>query len=470
MKIERFEVPGLAQYAYILSSGGKAVVIDPIRDIEPYLEYARANDLTITHILETHIHADFASGATALAHATASELWLSAHDTGELYAYQFPHHPFSDRELLTVDSLVIQALHTPGHTPEHLSFLVFDTTRSATIPAAHFSGDFLFVGGFGRPDLLGEEAKQQLAAQLYHSAHHAIAGLPDGLEVFPGHGAGSLCGSGMGDQQHTTLGYERAVNPFFTLTEDRFINEILASVPPFPPYYRRMKQLNSDGASLLTALPGDTPLSPAELAALIASEPTTLLDLRRPEAFGGAHIPGSINIGAGQNLSLWAGWLLEPAKPIVLIGDPAELDSARRSLIRVGLDNIRGYLSGDIAAWIDAGKELAHIPQCSAREAHAELGASPHPNTTLTSAALLDVRSDTEWSGGHIAGAIHIMLGDLPSRIVEVPTTKLFVLCGSGYRSSIATSILAAHGFHNLVNIDGGMAAWRRQQLPLVRD
>jgi hydroxyacylglutathione hydrolase len=231
-----------------------------------------------------------------------------------------------------------------------------------------------------------------------------------------------------------------------------------------------MKQLNSDGVPLLTALPGDTPLSPAELAALIASEPTTLLDLRRPEAFGGAHIPGSINIGAGQNLSLWAGWLLEPAKPIVLIGDPAELDSARRSLIRVGLDNIRGYLSGDIAAWIDAGKELAHIPQCSAHEAHAELGASPHPNTTLTSAALLDVRSDTEWSGGHIAGAIHIMLGDLPSRIVEVPTAKLFVLCGSGYRSSIATSILAAHGFHNLVNIDGGMAAWRRQQLPLVRD
>ena len=475
MKIERFEVPGLAQYAYILSSGGKAVVIDPIRDIEPYLEYARANALTITHILETHIHADFASGATALAHATGAELWLSAHDAGELYEYQFPHHPFGDGDLLTVNGLGIQALHTPGHTPEHLSFLVFDTTRSATVPAALFSGDFLFVGGFGRPDLLGEEAKQQLAAQLYHSAHHAIAGLPDGLEVFPAHGAGSLCGSGMGDQQHTTLGYERAVNPFFTLTQDRFINEILASVPPFPPYYLRMKQLNSDGAPILTALPGDTPLSPAELGTLIATEAITLLDLRRPEAFGGAHIPGSINIGAGQNLSLWAGWLLEPIKPIVLIGDPADLDPARRSLIRVGLDNICGYLSGDIAAWIDAGKELAHIPQCSAHEAHAELAGTSLPKvaltgTALTGAALLDVRSNTEWSDGHIAGAVHIMLGDLPSRLAEVPTTKLFVLCGSGYRSSIATSILAAHGFHNLVNIDGGMAAWRRQQLPLVRD
>ncbi len=464
MKIERFEVPGLAQYAYILSCGTHAVVIDPIRDIDAYLQYATLHGLTISHILETHIHADFASGATALAQATGAQLWLSAYADGEDYQYQFPHHPFQHDEVLAVGNLRIQALHTPGHTPEHLSFLLFDTARSATVPAALFSGDFLFVGSFGRPDLLGEAAKQKLAAQLYQSAHQTIAALPDSLEVYPCHGAGSLCGSGMGEHPQTTLGYERAVSPLFALPQASFIPQILATVPPFPPYYRRMKQLNSQGPALLTALPGTKPFTPAEVAALQSSTPVTLLDLRRPEAFGGAHIPGSINIGAGQNLSLWAGWMLDPETPILLIGDSADLDSARRALICVGLDNILGYLDGGIAAWIvaqiDSGSPLAHIPQRSPQQAQAELIASP--------ATILDVRSDSEWHSGHIPNATHIMLGDLPTRISELDPTRLtYLVCGTGYRSSIATRILAAHGFQSLINIDGGMAAWNRQKLPL---
>jgi hydroxyacylglutathione hydrolase len=464
MKIERFEVPGLAQYAYIVSNETLAVMIDPIRDIDAYLHYADTHGLTITHILETHIHADFASGATALARATGAQLWLSAYAAGEDYQYQFPHHPFQNDEVLEVGTIRFQAIHTPGHTPEHLSFLLFDTTRSATIPAALFSGDFLFVGSFGRPDLLGEAAKQKLAAQLYKSAHQAIAALPDSLEVYPAHGAGSLCGSGMGEHPQTTLGYERAVSPLFALPQDAFVQQILATVPPFPPYYRRMKQLNSQGSTILSALPGTQAFSPAEVSHLKSSTAITLLDLRRPEAFGGAHIPGSINIGAGQNLSLWAGWMLDPNQPILLIGEPADLDPARRSLINVGLDNILGYLNGGIAAWIDSGSDLAQLIQRSPRQTQSELAAQP----ATIPANILDVRSASEWHSGHIPNAIHIMLGDLPARLAELnPTATTYVVCGSGYRSSIATSILAARGFHSLINIDGGMAAWNRQKLPL---
>jgi len=461
MKIERFEVPGLAQYSYAISSNGKAIVIDPIRDADRYVDYAHKASLSITHVLETHIHADFASGATALAAATGAELWLSGHDTGEDYQYRFPHHAFRDGESLVVEKLKIVALHTPGHTPEHLSFLLFDLERSTSLPVALFSGDFLFVGSFGRPDLLGEGAKERLAAELYRSMKHRISALPDSLEVYPGHGAGSLCGAGMAEQQQTTLGYERAANPFFALPEGLFIERILASVPPFPGYYRRMKELNSAGLTILKTLPGDRRVSLAELHSLWQTRALTLLDLRRPESFGGAHIPGAINIGAGQNLSLWAGWMLPPDKPILLISEDGDLEQVRRSLIRVGLDNLRGYLSGGIAPginlWIDSGHPLAHIEQRSVREVEA----------AANNRFVLDVRSDAEWNSGHIAGATHIMLGDLPGRLTDLPRdVAITAVCGSGYRSSIAASLLAAHGFKGVLNMSGGMGAWRTQHLP----
>ena len=456
MNIERFEIPGLAQYAYIVASNGNAAVVDPIRDIDPYLTYAHQHQLTITHILETHIHADFASGATALAAATGAQLWLSAHDVNEDFVYAFPHHPFANGDSLTLGTVRIQALHTPGHTPEHLSFLIFDTERSTQFPTALLSGDFLFVGSLGRPDLLGEAAKQHLAQELFESLQHRIAALPDWLEVLPAHGAGSLCGTAISDRQQSTLGYERNVNPFFHLPAGDFTRQILATVPPFPEYYRRMKRLNSDGAPLLSAIPGDNPLAPAQLQALLHTQPI-LLDLRTPEAFGGAHIPNSINIGAGQNLSLWAGWMLDPQTPILLIGDTGSHEQARRSLIRVGLDNIHGYLDGGIAAWIDAGRPLAHIPQVSPQEL--QQTTAPH--------IVLDVRSDTEWNSGHIEGAKHIMLGDLPHQLSQLDRQHtIYVVCGSGYRSSIAASILSAHAFPHVINTDSGMAAWNLLGLP----
>jgi hydroxyacylglutathione hydrolase len=460
MKIKRFEVPGLAQYSYIVSDAGQAVVVDPIRDIDRYVDYLASNHLTLVHVLETHIHADFASGSTALAAATGAALTLSAHDDGQHYRYTMPHRPLRDADAIAIGSVRIEALHTPGHTPEHLSFLVFDTTRSTTIPIALLSGDFLFVGSMGRPDLLGEAAKQGLAHDLFHSLHHRIAALPDGLAIYPGHGAGSLCGAGMSERAESTLGYERATNPLFQLDEQTFVAEILASVPPMPVYYPRMKELNSHGAPLLQPTPGSTPLTPSQVSELTHQADVLLLDLRRAEAFGGAHIPGAINIGAGFNLALWAGWLLQANQRIILINDTGDDLDTRLSLTRVGLDHTLGFLAGGMPAWLDAGLPTGTTQQVSPDAVQLRSG----PST------IIDVRSDSEWNSEHIHGAKHIMLGDLAAQVgLLSPSTPILAVCGSGYRSSIAASLLARAGISGVASMSGGMAAWNRRRLPTVR-
>jgi hydroxyacylglutathione hydrolase len=462
MLLERFEVPGLAHYSYLLGSEGQAVVIDPSRDADTYTKYASEKGLAITHILETHIHADYASGATALARATDAELWLSGHDEREEYQYQFPHHRFRDGEELTMGDLRIVALHTPGHTPEHLSFLVFEQSRCGQ-PMALFSGDFLFVGSLGRPDLLGEDAKRSLARSLFRSVHGKITGLPDGAEIYPAHGAGSLCGSGISQRPHSTLGYERFCNVLLSgYSEEQFVDSILSSVPEFPAYYRRMKRINAQGPPLLDAAPGDLPLSLVQFREMREQPDTVVIDLRRPEAFGGAHIPLSFNIGAGQNLSLWAAWVVPYDCPILLVGDEhTDFEQARRSLFRIGFDYVQGFLTGGIEAWIEAGHEQAHTPQVSVRELDHKLRSStPY---------VLDVRSPKEWQAGHIAGAIHVPGGDLQKRLDEIPkNAEIYVICGSGYRSSVATSILERAGYTRAINVVGGMGAWMGQQLPTV--
>lgn len=460
MKIERFQVPGLAQYSYVISDAGQAVVIDPMRDIDRYLDYASRSELRITHVVETHIHADFAAGSTALTQATGAELAFSAYDHGERYRYMMPHRTLADGDSITVGVARLQALHTPGHTPEHLAYLLFG--GASPMPVAMFSGDFLFVGSLGRPDLLGEEAKLSLAHELYRSVHHRIATLPDGLLLYPGHGAGSLCGTGISERTETTLGYERATNSFFGYGEEEFVTKILATVPPMPTYYPRMKQLNSVGAQALAVLPGGEALSLQQVDAMLAEcDAVTLLDLRSPEAFGGAHVRGAINIGAGDNLSLWAGWLLDPAQRIVLIGLPGEEVEARRSLVRVGLDNIVGYLDHGMSAWVLSGHDFATTPQKSVGEVAALAQAiADGDDTTL----ILDVRSDQERIASSIAGSHHIMLGDLAHLFGRLPRDREIVtVCGSGYRSSIAASLLGRAGFERVASMSGGMMAWSRR-------
>jgi hydroxyacylglutathione hydrolase len=458
MNIQQFEVPGLAQYSYIVSSGKLAIVIDPMRDIDRYTTYAAQQGLTITHVTETHIHADFASGASALAEATGAELALSACDAGELYRYSMPHRSLRDGDELTLGTATLRVLHTPGHTPEHLSFVLFDAQRSASEPAAIFTGDFLFVGSLGRPDLLGESEKQRLAHDLYRSLHHRIASLPDGVQLYPGHGAGSLCGSGISDRSQSTLGYERATQPLFKLSEQAFVDEILASVPPMPAYYPRMKQFNSIGAPPIAQLALPKPLSPAAFAEALVGN-AQALDLRRPEAFGDAHMPSAINIGAGQNLSLWAGWMLDPARPVLLVAgcNGGDIEASRLALLRVGLDNILGFLAGGMPAWIEAGQDFVGLPQRSTADVH----------TRSATDFILDVRTRQEWSSGHIQAAHHIMLGDLPGNLHRLPKDRpILTVCGSGYRSSIAASLLQAHGFTHVSSMDGGMTGWNGRKLP----
>jgi hydroxyacylglutathione hydrolase len=457
MKIKQFEVAGLAQYSYVLSSEGEAVVIDPMRDFDRYTEYAAEEGLAIKYVTETHIHADFASGAVALAEAAGAELALSGYDQ-DPYRYSMEHRALRDSDGLKIGKMRLVALHTPGHTPEHLSFVLFDEERNAAQPLALFSGDFLFVGSLGRPDLLGEEAKQELAQDLYRSLHERIASLPDGVQIYPGHGAGSLCGSGMSERAESTLGYERLSQPLFKLEEEAFVREILASVPPMPSYYPRMKELNSRGASSVANLPGKAPLTPARISALLADESVTVIDLRRPEAFGGAHIRGAVNIGSGQNLSLWAGWILDPEQRFILVNDKGDDEGSRRSLARVGLEQIEGFAQKGMSAWVDAGMEFTRTAQLSTKEVVERSRDSQ----------VLDVRSHKEWTGGHIKDALHIPLGELTERLKELhKESDIIAVCGSGYRSSIAASLLQANGFTRISSMDGGMTAWNERKLPL---
>jgi hydroxyacylglutathione hydrolase len=452
VKIERFEVRGLAQYSYIISDAGSAVVIDPIRDVDRYLTYAKSESLRITHVVETHIHADFAAGSIALVETTGAELALSAYDDGELYRYAMPHRSLADGDSIAIGSLHLQAMHTPGHTPEHLAFLLFDSTAK---PVAMFSGDFLFSGSLGRPDLLGNAAKVGLAHDLYRSVRK-LAQLPDHLVVYPGHGAGSLCGSGIGGHADTTLAIERATNPFFGYDEAQFVEKILASVPPLPTYYPRMKALNAHGAPSLHGLPGE-PLSPSQIEAMRAT--VTLLDVRSAHDFARAHLAGAINIGAGPSLSLWAGWILDPERPIVLISEDGDLDEAGRSLLRVGLDKIAGHLQHGMAAWIASGRSVSQTAQTSVTAASRELG----------EAVVIDVRDDNERATGSIPGSLHVPLGNLPQSLSTLPRDKsMRTVCGSGYRSSVAASLLEAAGFKDVSSIDGGMAAWTLSSLPLA--
>jgi hydroxyacylglutathione hydrolase len=460
MKIERFEVSGLAQYSYVVSNNGCAAVIDAIRDIDRYMDYAASQDLTIEHVLETHIHADFAAGSVALAEAAGAELAVSAYDEGEQYQYAMPHRALRDGDSIQIGGMMLKALHTPGHTPEHVSFVLFDTDRSSAEAVALFSGDFLFVGSLGRPDLLGEGAKAGLAHDLYRSLHERIGDLHDSVSLYPGHGAGSFCGAGMSDQAESTVGYERATNPLFPLSEEAFVAEILGTVPPMPAYYPRMKALNAKGAASVAILPGARSLTSRDVRDLARQEDVVLVDLRRPEAFGGAHVAKALNIGASQNLSLWSGWLLDPATRIVLINDCGNDEESRRALVRVGLDNIAGYLAKGMPAWIDDGFDFARMAQVSVREV-----------AGLSSEALVvDVRNRSEWEKGHIPNARHIMLGDLQQSLAALPKNRpIIAVCGSGYRSSIAASLLVQQGFSEVSSMAGGMMAWNRQGLPLAK-
>ena len=465
MLLERFEDSGLSQYSYVVGcpASGEAAIVDPRRDIGVYLDFAADRGLRIRYVIETHIHADFASGARQLGEESGAPVLVSGHDQGEAFEVAFAHHDLRHGDAIEVGAVRLEAVHTPGHTPEHMSYLVYDGARSSTEPMALLSGDFLFVGSLGRPDLLGEEAKLGLANQLYESVQGRLAGLPDWLEVLPAHGSGSMCGSNIGGRPASTLGYERITNPYLDprLGRDEFVELILGSVPPFPDYYRRMKALNALGAPSL-ALDQPVPeLAVDDLAAGVRAG-AVVVDVRDDLEFGASHVPRAYNIGLGDDLSTWAAWYLPYETPLVLVAP--DIDTAREAVVglaRVGLDDVRGSLRGGMSAWIDAGKPTVTLPQLTLDEL--ERGIEDE------ALLVLDVREDNEWESGHLATAVHVRGGDVPrhSRELAAIGRPVAVICQTGYRSSAAASVLQRDGVSGVANVPGGVGAWQAGGRPL---
>jgi hydroxyacylglutathione hydrolase len=463
---QRF-IPGLAIASYMVGDEKtkEVAVIDPTRDVEEYVQIARQEGLRIAHIFETHVHADFVSGAPELkARCGGSPIIHCSGMGGEQWTPPYADQVARDGDETRIGSLRIRAIHTPGHTPEHMSWALFDETRSKEHPWLLFTGDFLFVGDVGRPDLLGEAERAKLAHQLYESVFNRLTPLPDYTEVFPAHGAGSLCGKAIGSRRSSSLGYERRFNQSLQpMPENQWTETLLRGMPPAPPYFKRMKQVNARGATVLAEMmPGQKRLRAQDLHERLKAEDLVVLDTRAKEAFASAHIPGSISIPLAANLPTWAGWLLPYDKPIVLVvASPPDVTEVVTHLIRVGFDRIDGFLEDGIDGWQAAGFELARIPTLSVHDLAAHM---KQPATPL----VLDVRSDGEWAGGHVAGAQHVQLGLLPDELSQIPKDRpVAVVCGSGYRSSIASSILKRAGFQNLFNVMGGMGAWKAAGLPV---
>ncbi|MDH3284379.1 MAG: rhodanese-like domain-containing protein [Acidobacteriota bacterium] len=469
MLFEQFERNALSHYSYAVGcpADGRIAIVDPQRDVDFYLQFAHAYGVRISHVLETHIHADYASGARELAELADAELCVSGYDEGEQFEVRFPHRDLREGDTIELGSVRIEVLHTPGHTPEHVAFLVWDLARTKEIPQLMLSGDFLFVGSVGRPDLLGEGETLALAGRMQESITEKLRGLPDGLEIHPAHGAGSMCGSGMSGRPISTLGFERIANPYLAerMSKDAFVEKLIGSVPPFPEYYRRMKRVNSAGPKPLGRLPGATPIDPARFRELV-EKGHAVIDLRDQASFGAEHVPGSFGIGLRGNLSGWAAWVVPYDTPILLVVPDSPLGAAvheaSRALVRVGLDDVVGYLDGGMQAWLEAGLPATSTPQLTA----VDLGERLRQGEELH---VIDVRGRDEWEQGHIEGAEHVPGGELQNRLDRIPKDgkPMAIVCGSGYRSTVAASVLERHGFKSVRNLAGGMNGWRQAGLPV---
>ncbi len=449
MLIQQFFVNGLAHSSYLLGAGKTCAVIDPRRDIQIYLDAAKAMGLRITHILETHLHADFVSGHMDVAERTGAKIY--APKTGKC---QFDHVALSEGDRFEIEEMEVRVLETPGHTPEHICYVVIDHTRGED-PAALFSGDTLFVGDVGRPDLFPGIARD-LASKLYDSLHQKLAPLPDFCEVYPAHGAGSLCGRSMSAKRTTTVGYEKKYNYAFMIKDkNKFIDLLTTDMPEAPDHFSRCSDINRKGPAVVRTLPPLMPMDPAEFSKKRQEPNTLVLDVRSYEAFGGQHIPGAYHIDLGGNFVTFAGWVLPPdANILLVVEDREEAEEAVVWLRRVGLDKTLGYLDGSMYEWAKAGYPMAHVSQLSVEELDRRMKEGP-------SFGLVDVRAKREFLSGHIEGAINIPAPDLRTHYKALdPKTPVVVICNTGHRSSLGTSLLMQHGFKEVANLAGGMTGY----------
>ncbi len=455
----------LAQASYFIGcqKAGVAMVIDAKRDVDTYLDIARQNNMRITHVAETHIHADFLSGTRELAKLTGATMYLSD-EGGPGWQYEFNHHGLRHNDEFFVGNLKLRVLHTPGHTPESISFLLTDVPASDK-PVMLFTGDFVFVGDVGRPDLLEEAAgikgtKDVGARQLYESLKIFHA-LPDYLQVWPGHGAGSACGKALGAVPSTTVGYEKVRNWAFQYAQDEsgFVKYLLEDQPEPPRYFATMKKLNKVERPLLTEVPKLKKLSATELAAAVKNG-VKLIDTRVKTAFAKGFIPGSLNIQGNNAFATWMGWFLNYDEPFILIAEESKLDDLTRKLMRIGLDNIYGYVE-DVSAWAALGHPLEQANTISLEELKQVL-ATNHTQ-------IVDLRGAAEYKGGHIAGTDNVFIGTLEKNLHKIRKDQPVIIhCQAGDRSSIGYSVLAKHGFTNIRNYPGGMSEWVNKGNPVV--
>lgn len=464
MYFKQIYEPGLAHASYMVGcqATGTVMVIDAKRDVDTYMQIAAQERLRITHLVETHIHADFLSGTRELAALTGAEMLLSD-EGGAEWAYEFPHTGLRDGDSFMVGNIKVQVMHTPGHTPEHISFLVTDTPAIADVPIMMFSGDFVFVGDVGRPDLLEKAAgylgTMEIGARQLWKSLERFRALPDHIQVHPAHGAGSACGKALGAIPSSTVGYEKLVNWALRHTnEEAFVQELLSGQPEPPVYFAQMKRLNKVERPLLTSVPELPHLALADLDAA-RTNAWNIVDTRSKVAYAGGHIPGTINIQNNKAFSTWAGWTLNYNEPFILIAPDDKTNDLMRKLMRIGLDNCAGYVS-DVTAWSQAGRDLATVPQIDIDELQQRYD---HEAVTV-----IDVRGASEYADGHIPGAWNMHAGYLPQHYNEVPRDKMVVIsCQSGDRSSVAISMLLRHGFTNVVSFTLGFAGWKAAGAPI---
>jgi hydroxyacylglutathione hydrolase len=458
MHFEQFYLGCLAHASYLLVCGEEAVVVDPQRDVEIYLETAKRHGATIRHVFETHLHADFVSGHNELALRTGARIYIGPNSGATV-----THVAVNDAFELQVGTVRIKVLETPGHTPESICLMVTDEDKTSQ-PWAVLTGDTLFVGDVGRPDLSKAFSAQVLAGMLFDSLHNKLLTLPDEVIVYPGHGAGSLCGRNLGTSRSSTIRTERLTNYALQIkTRNEFIHQVTTNLPPRPDYFPQDAQINRVGAPALQDLPKLTAVNAQDLSQILA-DGGIAIDVRTAEEFAAGHVPGSINIPLSGQFASWAGTLVDlDSRPILIANTTEELEESRTRLSRIGLDLERGYLDGGVHGWKNAGFEFESLEQIRVRDLSAQLESE--------GVCVLDVRRMAEWQAGHIALADHYPLDGFKKSLPDFdPRRRLFVMCKGGYRSAIACSLLQRAGFKDVINVIGGFDAWNKAGLPIIAE